>query len=168
MADLDTRIMDFAPSTDLYAKSNIKFKGKLQHFNLTLQDWYPLSLATIHVTIKDINNNILGEVIGITSDSILDLGQFTTTHFFIPDYYANNDIIVEAKFLGGTTPGGDLLKPTEYSTIYHVLGICDNVSSRTGECNTELYNVEEFPTVPVLAFLAGTVVIGLYIKRRYR
>lgn len=163
MTDIDTRIMDFAPSTNLYAKSNIKFTGKLQHFNLTLQDWYALTLAPIHVTIKDRNNNILGELTGITSSGIFDLGQFETTHFYIPDYYTNNDIVVEAKYLGGTS-GEDILKPTEYDTIYHVSGICDNVSSRTGECNTGEYNLETFPTVPVLAFIAGAAIIGLYLK----
>jgi hypothetical protein len=165
LQEIDTRIVDFAPTTNLYAKSSIKFKGQLQFYNTISQEWFDISSATIHVTIKDRNNNILGEVVGVTSSGFLDVGTFETSHFYIPDYYANTDIVVEAKFEGASATGGGTFKPTDYYTIYHISDICRNVSSRTGECIDGTYNAEEIPFVPIVAFVAGVLVTGYYIKR---
>lgn len=155
----DTRIVNFAPTTSLYAKSDVRFKGRLEFYDIVAQLWFPINSVPVYVTIKDKNNNVLGEVIGVTSSGFFDIGNFETTNFYIPVYYANTDIIVEAKFNGGGSSGGGTFKPTAYYTIYHISGICQNVSSRTGECTTG----EEFP-FPLMALVAGVIIAAIVYK----
>jgi hypothetical protein len=157
---LDTRIVNFVPTTSLYAKSNIRFKGGIQYQNVATQWWYGIGSAAVHLTIKDRNNNVLGEVLGVTSSGFFDIGTFETTSFYIPDYYANTDIVVEARFEGGSA-GGETFKSTDYYTIYHVSDICQNVSSHTGEC-AGIFEAE-IPFVPIAAFVAGAIVTGIII-----
>jgi hypothetical protein len=158
---IDTRITNFVPTTSLYAKSSIRFKGSLQFYDTVNQTWFPISSVTIYVTIKDINNNILGEIFGITSSGFFDVGEFETTNFYIPDYYAYTDIVVEAKFKGGVSTGGGTFKPTDYYTVYHILDICHNISPQTGECIAGPYSAKEFSYIPIVAFAAGVVITAV-------
>lgn len=158
----DTRIVNFVPTTSLYAKSNIRFKGRLEFYDDVAKLWFPINSVPVYVTIKDRNDKVLGEVVGVTSTGFFDIGNFETTNFYIPYYYANTDIVVEAKFNGGVSSGGGTFKPADYYTIYHISGICQNVSSRTGECTTG----EEFPLTALLTGVAITAIIYESYKRK--
>ncbi len=161
---VDTRIIDFSPTAELYAKSNISFKGLLQYYNESLQFWAPIGPAPIDVKIKNIYGNILGTVIGVTSTEIFNPGRFETTPIYIPDSYANNDIIVEASFSGGESgAGGGTAKPSTYYTTYHILGICPKISPRTGECQTDR-SLSDY--IILGAVIGVTALIGYKLGRK--
>lgn len=131
-ADADTRIVDFAPSTGLYADSMVSFKGDLEFLEGTT--WNRLRDATINISVKKIpTNEEIKTFTAITSPgSIIPpvaAGYFETTDWLIPKDLANTDINVRADFVGVGR-----YKPSFYETTYHIGEECAVKNPITGEC----------------------------------
>ncbi len=112
-ATIDTRIFDFVNIGDAIATKPIKFGGTLQY--LDGSTYKQLTDATIIVTIKDVDNNILETLSAITKNGLTELGDFETGTWVIPEVLTDSQINVDVTF-----DGIGSYKPSSFSTSYAI------------------------------------------------
>jgi hypothetical protein len=116
-ATVDTRIDGFTNVGDAIATKPIKFEGYLQYLDTEAQpaSYKPLTDATVTITVKDANNEILKTFTVVTGAGLLSVGYFETGEWLIVNEFADTGMTVEASF-----EGIGRYKPSSFSVDYAI------------------------------------------------